>query len=269
MMSPHPRRPLRWSVVPALAAALLVSACGSRQEPVDIGAVGADQFLYERGVEAMEARDWDDAREFFTRLIDGFPASQYRAEAKLNIGEIYLEQGSAETLVLAQAEFRDFLAYYPTSPRADYAQYSLAMTHFNTMRSPGRDQTETEAAIRELTIFVERFPDSDLIEEARTRLREARDRLSESEFRVGLHYHRVRWYPGAIARFRELLENDPEYTRRDEVYFYLAESYRRADNRDQAVAYYERLLTEFDSSEYLEDARQWLGELKPGVDAQR
>lgn len=260
------RRFLRWTLVPTLAAVWLFPACGARQEEIQPGALGADEFLYQRGQEAMQNKDWNEARDYFTRLIDGYPQSPYGADAKLAIGDVYLEQGSAETLVLAQAEFRDFLAYYPTSPRADYAQYKLAMTHFNQMRSPGRDQTETKAAVQDLTTFVQRFPDSDYIDEVRMRLREAKDRLGESEFQVGMHYFRTHWYPGAVSRFRKLLDTDPEFTNRDEVYYYLGESYRRADNPAEAVPYYERLLAEFETSDYLDDARERLAEIRQGAD---
>jgi outer membrane protein assembly factor BamD len=257
----HQRPSWRRHAVPFVALAVLSAGCGARQELVPPGAVDADRVLYERGQEAVKERRWADARDYFTRVIDGYPQSQYRADAKLGMGDVYLEQGSAESLVLAQAEFRDFLAYFPTSPKADYAQYRLAMTHFEGMRAPERDQTETRAAVSELTRFVERYPDSELIDEARTRLREARDRLSESSFRVGLHYFRTGWFPGAVPRFLELLEEDPGYRRRDEIYYYLAESFRRAENKTEALSYYERLVAEFESSEYLQEARERIAEL--------
>jgi outer membrane protein assembly factor BamD (BamD/ComL family) len=92
--------------------------------------------------------------------------------------------------------------------------------------------------------------------------REARDRLSRAEFRVGLHYFRSRWDLGAIPRFRQILAEDPEFAGRDEVYFYLAESLARSDKKAEAIPYFERLLTEFEASEHAENARKRLDELK-------
>ncbi len=74
---------------------------------------------------------------------------------------------SVESLVLSANEYREFLTFYPTNPRADYAQYKLAMTHFEQMRAPERDQTETQAALREFQIFFDRYPMSPLIDEVR------------------------------------------------------------------------------------------------------
>ena len=82
--------------------------------------------------------------------------------------------------------------------------------------------------------------------------------------RVGVHYFRIRWYVGAIPRFRGILRDDPEFTRRDEVYFYLAESLARTDKggRSEAIPYFSRLLEEFPMSEHAENARKRLEELK-------
>ena len=62
-------------------------------------------------------------------------------------------------------------------------------------------------------MFLQRYPNSTLMPEARKLEREAKDRLSEASYRVGFFYYRVKWYPGAIDRFREVLKNDPEFTR--------------------------------------------------------
>ena len=98
------------------------------------------------------------------------------------------------------------------------------MAHFRQMRAPQRDQTETREAIKEFETFVARYPNSSLMPEVQAKLREARDRLSEADYQVGYFYYRQKWYPGAIDRFKAVLKDDPEYTGRDSVYFYLAES---------------------------------------------
>ena len=136
------------------------------------------------------------------------------------------------------------------------------MTYFRQMRSPQRDQTQTRDAINEFRRFVERYPNSELMPEVSARLRDAQDRLSESSYLVGRHYFRVRWYPGAIDRFREVLSADPEFTHRDAVYFLLAESLRLSNQPAEALPYYERLLKEFEQSEHLEEARKRVAELK-------
>jgi outer membrane protein assembly factor BamD len=239
-----------------------VAACGSRQATPPPGSAQPDRFLFDRGNEAMKEGEWVNARTYFQQIVDNYPQSPVRPDAKLGVGDAYLGEGNTESLVLAANEFREFLTFYPTHPRADYAQYKLAMSHFRQMRAAERDQTETRAALKEFDVFFQRSSNSPLMPEVKQNWRIARDRLSEASYRVGLLYYRNRWYPGAIDRFREVLRDDPGYSGRDAVYFYLAESLARTDKTAEAIPYFQRLLDEFDRSEYLEDARERLQALK-------
>ena len=71
-------------------------------------------------------------------------------------------------------------------------------------------QTKTREALKEFDVFFQKFPNSALTPEVRKNWRIARDRLSDASYGVGLHYYRVKWYPGAIDRFREVLRDDPD-----------------------------------------------------------
>jgi outer membrane protein assembly factor BamD len=240
-----------------------VWACGGPAPgTIPTGTAEPDKFLFDRGNEEIKEENWLRAREYYQRIVDNYPQSPLRADAKLGMGDTYLGEGSTEALVLAANEFREFLQFYPTNPRADYAQYKLAMSHFQQMRAAERDQTETREALKAFDVFFERYPNSALTAEVKAQWRQARDRLSEASYRVGLFYYRSRWYSGAIDRFREVLKEDPGYTYRDAVYYYLAESLARTDKRAEALPYFERLVSEFNQSEFLEDARKRLQELK-------
>ena len=251
-----------WNLIGLLMLTLLAGACGSRSTTPPAGTPQPDRFLFDRGNMALQEREWINARTYFSQIVDGYPQSPFRPDAKLGVGDAYLGEGGAENFVLAANEFREFLTFYPTNARADYAQYKLAMSHFRQMRAPQRDQTETKAALAEFDVFFQKFPNSPLAPEVKQNWRIARDRLSEASYLVGLHYYRIRWYPGAIDRFREILRDDPAFTGRDNVYFYLAESLARTDKAAEAIPYFERLLTEFQTSEHLDDAKVRLQALK-------
>ena len=254
---------VRFAAAAALACAV-ACATGPRRPPT--GTPEPDKFLFERGSEALNDRKWLTAREYFRQLVDVYPQSQFRADAKLGIGDTYLGEGTAEAFVLGINEFREFLTFYPTSRRADYAQYKLGMAHFYQMRAPERDQTETREAIRELTMFMERYPSSSLRDEGAAKLRSARDRLSNSEYTVGYHYHRQKWWPGAIERFKGIVERDPGFTRRDAVYFYLGDALEQIQRPAEALPYYDRLIKEFESSEFLPEAQKRAEAIRAGME---
>lgn len=254
-------------VATVLALALVPGCASAVRNTVPPGTLQPDQFLFDRGTQALNERRWLVAREYFRQLIETYTQSPVRPDGKLGLGDTYLGEGTGEALVLAINEFQEFLAFYPTHARADYAQYKLGMAHFRQMRGVGRDQTETKSAVTHLETFVARYPTSSLMPEVQAKLREARDRLSENDFIVGRFYYRIRWYPGAIDRLTTLLKQDPAYTGRDGVYFYLGESLLKVNREAEALPYFERLVAEFERSEHLEEARKRITELKAHAQA--
>ncbi len=254
----------RAALLAVILAVTTWTACASsgRRNAVPPGTTQPDQFLYDRGNEELAKKRWLTSREFFKQVTETYTQSPIRPDAKLGVGDTYLGEGSPEALVLAIAEFQEFLSFYPTHPRADYAQYKLGMAHFKQMRAPQRDQTETREAIREFDTFVARYPNSQLMPEVRAKLREAKDRLSAAEFEVGRFYYRIRWFPGAIDRLTTILRDDPEFSGRDGVYFYLGEAMVKVGREAEALPYYERLLKEFEQSEYLEETHKRIDTIK-------
>jgi outer membrane protein assembly factor BamD len=251
----------RLCVVSALLA--VVAACASHPHSlVPAGTTEPDKFLFDKGADALKAKKWITAREFFKQVTETYTQSPYRPDSKLGIGDTYLGEGTAEALVLAINEFREFLSFYPTNARADYAQYKLGWAHIKQMRSAQRDQTETKEAIKEFEIFITRYPTSSLMSEGQAKLREARDRLSEADYQVGFFYFRQKWWPGAVDRFKALLKEDPSYTGRDAVYYYYAESLVHLKREAEALPYFEKLVQEFEKSEFLILTQKRVTELK-------
>jgi outer membrane protein assembly factor BamD len=259
------------AVVLAAVMLTLAGACatGAPKKP-PTGTPEPDKFLFDRGNENLGRKRWIVSREYFRQLVDSYPQSQYRADAKLGIGDSYMGEKSAASYVLAINEFREFLSFYPTHKRADYAQFQLAMGYFRQMRSPMRDQTETRDAIKEFQTFLTRFPNAEasaLYPEAKQRLRDAKDRLADWDAGVAEQYFRLKWYPGVLGRLQPLLKGDPEYTRRDDVYFYLGETLLRLNRQAEALPYFERLVNEFEQSERLEQAKKRIAEIKAAAPA--
>ncbi len=256
------------TLITIAALAVLIGGCasgGPKKPPT--GMPDPDKFLFDRGNENLVKKRWIVAREYYRQLVDSYPQSQYRADAKLGIGDTYMGEKSAENYVLATNEFREFLNFYPTNKRAHYAQFRLAMAHFLQMKQPMRDQTETRDAIREFQSYVAKYADQPLIGEARQHLRQAKDRLDEWDLGVADHYFRIRWYPGAVGRLTPLIKTDPDFTGRDKAFFMMGASLEKLNRAAEALPYYERLVKEFQDSEFLEQAKKRIADLKATLPA--
>ena len=97
--------------------------------------------------------------------------------------------------------------------------------------------------------------------EVKAKLREAQDRLSESDYQVGYFYYRQ-----VVSRrdrsLQAAAQGRPGVHRPRRVYFYLAESCSRCKREAEALPYYERLVNEFEQSEYLGQTQKRIAELK-------
>ncbi len=260
------------SPVRRLAAVLLVvglaatsGGCLFQKKPKApaAGATDADKYLFTRGTEQLQKKNWITAREYFKRIVDSYPQSIFRQDAKLGVGDSYLGEGRLDSLILSVNEFREFLQFFPLSPRADYAQYRLALAQSKQMLSAERDQTATHETMAEVQRFRENFPNSDYGPEVDKIYRAARERLSESEFHVGRLYFRGHGMAGALGRFTGLINDDPDYSKRDQVYFYTAEACMKLGLKPQAQQYYEKLLAEYPKSKMVRTAKKRLATIKP------
>ena len=250
-----------------LALALMLAACGGTK--LDSGAPKGsqgDQYLLELGKKGLEDKNWEDARGYFRQLLDTYPRSELAGDARIGVADSYFHQRGSGNLVLAISEYRDFLTFFPNHPRADYAQYQIAMGYYNQMHNPDRDQEPTRTAAAEFEKLIELYRNSLYADKARELLQQCYERLAEHEFRVGEFYLKSRKAcRGAIARFKGVLENYPTYSNSDEVYFLLGEAHQMCARPMEAMPYYKQLIENYPQSELVAEAKHRLDTLEAQV----
>src|SRR5262245_46034345 len=95
--------PVKFVAAITIAVALTASAgCASGgRNSVPPGTQRPDQFLFDKGNEALQKKKWLTAREYYKQVTETYTNSPIRPDAKLGVGDTYLGEGSAEALVLA------------------------------------------------------------------------------------------------------------------------------------------------------------------------
>jgi outer membrane protein assembly factor BamD len=247
---------------------LLAAGCASRRGDLATLAANSDRVIWEAGQEAEKHRDWETARQHYRRIIDGFPQSQLGPDARLALGDSHYKEGGTANYILAVSAYREFLTFYPSHPRADYAQFRVGESYFRQRNPPDRDQTPTEEALEEFYRLLEHYPDSPLADEARERVIECRQSLARSEFLIGYFYQRTRKaYRAATRRFERLLDRYPDYADLDEVLLRLGETLSLSRRPKEAAPYLARLLKEFPDSRYVPEAQALLEQTGEAAEA--
>jgi outer membrane protein assembly factor BamD len=242
--------------------ALLLAGCGAGTVDLEILSSPSDEVVFEAAKEAREKGAYEAARQYFRRVIDGFPQSRYQPEARIGLADTYMAQGGPGNMILAVSAYREFLTLYPSAPQAAYAQYQAAEAYFRQMNSPDRDQTPTIQALEEFQRLLDRYPDSQYVEQARDRVQECRQTLARSEFPVGYFYQRTRKaWRAAIGRYQRILREYPDYEHLDEVIFRLGEALAASARFAEARPVLHRLKEEFPDSQWVSEANELLAEM--------
>lgn len=250
------------SQVLIVAIFLSVGTWSCKEKPLQIAPeiAASDEALYKAGQEIVK-KDAEKARLYFRQVIDSFPKSFYAQRAKLAIADSYFEKGDESSMILAASEYREFIQLYPYSPSASYAQYQIAMTFFKKSLKAGRDQTKTTQAVIEFKKVITSFPLSEEAKLAQEKLNESEERLAAHTFTIGEHYYRVKAYKASTTRLSEILTDYPSYSKMDEVYYYLADSYYKWRKVEESIPYFTKLVTDFPESKFSKKAQKRLAEI--------
>jgi outer membrane protein assembly factor BamD len=183
--------------------------------------VPADQ-LYNDGLARIQKEDYAGAAKKFSDLEKQSPYSEYSRKALIMEAFANYEGGLYEEAITAS---RRYLQLHPATQDAAYAQYLLAMSHYNQIPDVTRDQEKSERALVALQELVDRYPTSEYVNDAKQKLQVARDQLAGKEMEVGRFYLRKRNYTGAINRFRNVVANYQTTRHVEEALQRLTEAY--------------------------------------------
>ena len=249
------------TVVMGFLLLLSLLACGGKKMEISPDIASSDEQLYARGEQYIK-KDPERARLYFRQIIDSFPKSFYAQRAKLAIGDSYFHKGDEGSMIIAASEYREFIALYPYSPSASYAQQQIALSFYHKMLKPGRDQSKTEQALIEFKKVVTNYPMSNEANEARKKITECENRLAEHILGIGRHYYKVKAYQASINRLSDILNQYLNYEKMDQVYFYIGDSHFRMGQSEESVPFFTKLITDFPQSKFAKKAQKKMNEIR-------
>src|ERR1700742_5261593 len=147
-----------------------------------------DKELFDKALIAMKKGKYDVARLDLQTLLNTYPESVYQMRAKLLVGDSWFKEGGTAALTHAEAEYKDFITFFPNTPEAAEAQMKVADIYYMQMEKPDRDFNNTVRAEQEYRNMIQQFPESPLVPRAKQRLREVQEVLAEREYQIGAFY---------------------------------------------------------------------------------
>ncbi|MEM6463480.1 MAG: outer membrane protein assembly factor BamD [Pseudomonadota bacterium] len=204
---------------------LVLGGCQSDTD-VDINALSFEaepaDVLYNQGLANMNAGKLREASRKFEALDNQHPYSEYARKAMvMNSFANYRMSRYTEAISTAQR----FISLYPNSEDTPYAYYLIGLSYYRQIPQVTRDQRTARRAIQAFNEIIERYPDSEYVEDSEIKIRFARDQLAGKEMQIGRYYQERKEYAAALNRFRSVVETYPNTPQVEEALARLVEVY--------------------------------------------
>ena len=260
----------RYFLVAMMMAGLLTS-CGFKRkkydDPITKDTKQPDKVLFDRAIDDIEHGRYEIARITLNTLINTYDQSEFLAKAKLAIADSWFREGGTASLAQAEAEYKDFILFYPTMEEAAESQQKICQIHYRQMDKADRDQSQAIRAEDECRQLVVQFPNSKYVDETRQLLRNIQEAIAEGEYLVGNFYYKRGDNSAAANRLSHVIDQYPLYSKADLALWQMGESYGRLGTRfrKQEGEAYSKIVRDYPLSDYADDAARKLKELEMPV----
>ena len=178
--------------------------------------------VYNEALANIDAGDYGEATKKFKKVDRQHPYSDLAKKSQVMTTYLAYRSGNFPEAI---SSGKRFASLYPSDAEAPYALYLVGMSYFRQIRDITRDQDSARRTIRAMNDVVQRYPESQYTEDAKRKMRIAKDQLAGQEMLVGRYYQERREYLAAVNRFRTVVEKYPDTRHVEEALARLTETY--------------------------------------------
>jgi outer membrane protein assembly factor BamD len=206
----------------------------------------------------------------------------YQRYPKQSEGEVsYFRIGKAYYLTkdyyMGNYFLGQFTARFPFSAKVEEATFLSAMCSVNQSPEKSLDQTDTEIAINSLQQFIDRFPNSELIDSSNHIMDRLRLKLETKSFDAVKLYARTMNYRAAVTSSEIFLANYPVSKYKEDVsYILINNSYlltknsidsKKVERSVQTLERYRNFVAEFPSSKHVKGLKYIKDEMEKQIES--
>ncbi|WP_245256555.1 outer membrane protein assembly factor BamD [Bartonella tamiae] len=208
-----------------LVSVSLLAACSNKDDDLDLSAyvetIDPPDVLYNQALANLEDGRFGEASKKFETIDRQHPYTEWARKALVMGAFTNYRQGNYDEAVNMA---KRYLALYPTSEESAYAYYIIGLAYFRQIPDITRDQKDTKRAVAAMQEVVDRYPDSEYVDDARTKIRFGREQLAGKEMQIGRYYQERKQYLAALKRYRNVVEEYSNTNQVEEALYRLTEA---------------------------------------------
>jgi len=217
---------------------------------------------YEKGMEQFEKENYDRALRYFRGVLSYGRGNEWGPDAQFQLAMTQRKKGK---YLVAANEFKRFTQLYRNNQKVPRAEYERARAYYS--RSPDYQLTQTDSrkAIDLFQLFVERYPDHELVPDAQAKIDKLRAKLAHKQFTAGKLYERRDMWRAATRSYEDVFDTYPDTPWADNALLGALRTYvryadrsvqeKRAERYQKAIDQYGRLTQLFPDSPLLKQAQ--------------
>jgi outer membrane protein assembly factor BamD len=147
------------------------------------------------------------AQEMFEGIVKRAPFSKYAPLAAFSAGQAMEKQGKND---LALQAYSAVVSRYPNDPIADDALYQIGYVRLQTYRQGSYDQGSAQKAREAFEDFINRYPDSEKVTQARENLKTLEGGASKGSLEIAKYYDKVKQFRAAVIYYNEIIKTQPD-----------------------------------------------------------
>ena len=202
------------------ASLLIFSACGDFQKLLKSN---NNQLKYETAVSLFNKASYSKAMQLFEQIKAEFQGTDKAEKIAYMNAYCYYHESD---YILANYEFKRFAANFPSSPNAEECAYMAAYCKYLDSPIYSLDQTNTIDAMKELQVFINRYPQSKRIEQSNELIDKLREKLELKAYEVGKLFYKTNDLQAAIVTLNNMLKEYPDTRYREDALIILMRAYR-------------------------------------------
>lgn len=245
----------RFAALGLLCAVVVAQGCASSLDTTQAINPDPPDKMYADADAKLQKGRWDAAAQKFEDLDRDHPYSPEARRAIVMAAFAYYKAGKYPEAI---TQARRYTTMHPGTKEAALAHHIIASAHFDEIRDPRRDQSNTRRALEELRTLKARYPDSQYAREADNRIRIAEDSLAASEMEVGRYYLKQRNYIAGINRFKVVVSEYQTTAHVEEALARLVEAYMALGIKEEAQTAAAILGHNFPNSRWYKDSHTLL-----------
>jgi len=154
----------------------------------------------------FEKETYTKALTLYEQIYQRYPKTDKGEVAYYRIARSYY---AIEDYYMAGYYFNQFTQRYPFSDNAEESLFMTAICSVKNSPKPSLDQEETDLALNDLQLFVQRYPESDLIDSCNRTMDRLRYKLEFKKFEAVQLYDRMENNRAAVASSQSFLQDYP------------------------------------------------------------